>query len=1670
VAITGTLLPGTARTGTLTLSEGTTVLATVDIATATPNGSGYYALAVPGGLAAGPHALKFAYSGDANYGASSMTCTMSVYNVSMSMSYSTSVLANQPFTVKAKVAGPLIGDAPHTGTLSLVEDTTVLATVDITQATPGTDGYFALVVNDGLSLGTHRLKLTYSGDATYNTLSYTLGTVTAATTLNTTTYLSGPTTAAAGQTITLTANVRASSLPASGGTVTFLDGSTVLGTAEVSASGVASLQTNALALGTHTLTASYAGTSSYNPSASSALNLRVVGATTNLSTSWSAPIAGQSWTPNVAINGTLLAGTPRTGTLTLTEGTTVLATVDVATVTPSSSGYYAMAVPGGLSSGVHSLKFAYSGDANYGASSMNCTMSVYNVAMSMSYSTSVLAGQPYTVKAKVVGPLINDIPRTGTLSLVEDTTVLATVDITQATPGTDGYFALVVSDGLALGTHRFKLTYSGDATYNTLTYTLGTVTAATTINTTTYLSGPTTAAAGQMITLTANVRASNLPATGGTVTFLDGTTVLGTAEVNSSGVASFKTNALALGSHTLTASYGGTSSYNPSTSSALSLRVFGATTSLSTSWSTPIAGQAWTPNVAINGTLLAGTPRTGTLTLTDGATVLATVDLATATPSSSGYYTLAVPGGLSAGSHSLKFAYSGDANYGASTMTCTMSVYNDALWLSYSNSVLTGQPYTVKAKIVGPILNDVPRTGTLSLVEDGAVLATVDIVQTAPGSDGYYSLVVSDGLSLGTHRFKVLYSGDATYNPLSYTLGTVTAATTVNTTTYLSGPTTVAAGQNVTFTANVRASNLPASGGTVTFLDGTTVLGTAEVNSSGVATFQTNALALGTHTLTASYGGTASYNPSTSSALNVRVLGATTSLSTSWSAPIAGQTWTPNVAINGTLLAGTPRTGTLTLTEGTTVLATLDVATATPSSSGYYALAVPGGLSSGSHTLKFAYSGDANYGASSMNCAMSVYNVAMSMSYSTTALAGQPYTVRAKVTGPLIGDAPHTGTLSLLEDATVLATVDITQATPGTDGYFSLTVSQGLAAGTHRFKLSYSGDAIYDALTYTLNTVTVAATVNTTTYLSGPTAAGAGQMITLTANVRASNLPATGGTVTFLDGSTVLGTAEVNASGVASFRTNALALGTHALTASYGGTSSYNPSTSSVLNLRVAGATTNLSTSWSAPIAGQAWTPNVAINGTLLAGTPRTGTLTLTEGTTVLATVDVATATPNSSGYYALAVPGGLSAGSHALKFAYSGDANYGASSMNCTMSVYNVAMSMSYSTSVLANQPYTVKAKVTGPLIGDAPHTGTLSLVEDTTVLATVDITQATPGTDGYFAIVVSDGLPLGTHRLKLTYSGDATYNALTYTLSTVTAATTVNTTTYLSGPTTAAAGQMITLTANVRASNVPAPAGTVTFLDGSTVLGTAEVNASGVASFQTNALALGTHAVTASYAGTSSYNPSTSSALNLRVFGATTSLSTSWAAPIAGQAWTANVAIKGTLLEGIPRTGTLTFTEGTTVLATVDVATATPNSSGYYALAVPAGLSQGVHTLKIAYTGDENYGGYSMTFTMTVCNDALSLSYSRTATAGQPYTVKAKVFGPLIGDAPRTGTLSLVEGTAVLATLDITQATPDGQGFFSLVASGGLSAGTHNLKVLYSGDAVYNALASNLATITVT
>ena len=128
---------------------------------------------------------------------------------------------------------------------------------------------------------------------------------------------------------------------------------------------------------------------------------------------------------------------------------------------------------------------------------------------------------------------------------------------------------------------------------------------------------------------------------------------------------------------------------------------------------------------------------------------------------------------------------------------------------------------------------------------------------------GMYADAIADGDLNGDGSPDLVVANNSAMNTVSVLLNT--GGTQLQTT---SSPNPSKAGQSVTFTTTVRQSvsgtGMPT--GTVTFLDGSTSLGTGSLNS-GVAMLTTSSLSHGTHNIVASYSGDTNFNPNTAKPL-----------------------------------------------------------------------------------------------------------------------------------------------------------------------------------------------------------------------------------------------------------------------------------------------------------------------------------------------------------------------------------------------------------------------------------------------------------------------------------------------------------------------------------------------------------------------------------------------------------------------------------------------------------------------------------------------------------------------------------------------------------------------------------------------------------------------------------
>jgi Big-like domain-containing protein len=252
---------------------------------------------------------------------------------------------------------------------------------------------------------------------------------------------------------------------------------------------------------------------------------------------------------------------------------------------------------------------------------------------------------------------------------------------------------------------------------------------------------------------------------------------------------------------------------------------------------------------------------TGTVQFFDGASSLGIATLSGGTVSLS-------TSTLSAGSHSITAVYGGDAtSAGSVSSVLTQNVNGIAIGTATSlasspNPSTFGQSVALTA-VVSPMTGTGTPTGSVTFAEGATVLGSSTLDATGRAT------ISTSSLTAGTHSLTARYNGDSTYSgsssaPVSQTVNKANTTTTVASS---RNPSTV--GRSVTFTAAVTPVNAT---GVMQFFDGAALIGTATL-SHGTATLTTSSLSIGSHSITAGYGGDVNDNGSTSSVLTQTVNG-----------------------------------------------------------------------------------------------------------------------------------------------------------------------------------------------------------------------------------------------------------------------------------------------------------------------------------------------------------------------------------------------------------------------------------------------------------------------------------------------------------------------------------------------------------------------------------------------------------------------------------------------------------------------------------------------------------------------------------------------------------------------------------------------------------------------------
>jgi hypothetical protein len=445
-------------------------------------------------------------------------------------------------------------------------------------------------------------------------------------------------------------------------------------------------------------------------------------------------------------------------------------------------------------------------------------------------------------------------------------------------------------------------------------------------------------------------------------------------------------------------------------------------------------------------------------------------------------------------------------------------------------------------------------------------------------------------LAWGVNTITAIWAGNAEFSGSTASAGvTVTAASPapaiLTSMLVTASPAAIAPGTSTVITAFVTTlvklasgANLPS--GTVAFVAGSTVLGTANLVTSASGAVATivvkgGSLAMGVDTITANFTPTGGFGSSGSSVVVTVVPPAagtattatvnTANISASGTAQITAYV-TP---LAGGSLANAVPTGAVTFSTGNKTLGAVQL------SNGTAILAVQGGnLAAGSNSIVATYGGSSSFNGSASNpvtviVAPSPIATNTVLSASHAAIAQNSMTVLTATVKTASGEGAPAGSVSLTVGNTLLGTVPVTAL-----GTAALTVQgSNLTVGQNTIAAGYAASGNFANSSASITVNVTASPVSTTLAVSaGPGATPAAIVLTVTLKAASGTLIPTGG-VTFALGSALLGSAVLTPSGIGAtgtltLNTSNLAAGNNAIVATYAGSSAFSRSTASITVIR----------------------------------------------------------------------------------------------------------------------------------------------------------------------------------------------------------------------------------------------------------------------------------------------------------------------------------------------------------------------------------------------------------------------------------------------------------------------------------------------------------------------
>ena len=330
---------------------------------------------------------------------------------------------------------------------------------------------------------------------------------------------------------------------------------------------------------------------------------------------------------------------------------------------------------------------------------------------------------------------------------------------------------------------------------------------------------------------------------------------------------------------------------------------------------------------------------------------------------------------------------------------------------------------------------------------------------------------------------------------------------------------------------------------------------------------------VGNYSVTAAYAGDAKYNSSVSTATNIQIVKATTSLSMQ----PAGTSLNLGQALN---ISGKLVSSTGAATGNSTIELKLDgtvVKTATTAADGSYSFSLSG-LGLGAHTIQAGFAGSSHFKAVSSNSA----SIQVTSSLITTLAASSPtleYGAGLALTAS-VGDGSITplpsGSVEFRNNGAALGTETLNSL--GKASWNS--AGSPWEVGSYSLTAAYSGNSVYNAsVSNAINIQIVKAATSLTAQVSSTNTTYA-QVLTISGKLASSTGAATSGnTVQLQVDGTVSASTTILADGSYSFIKNNLNAGTHTVKVLFPGSSHFNAASSGSFSVAVGKASSALTLS-----------------------------------------------------------------------------------------------------------------------------------------------------------------------------------------------------------------------------------------------------------------------------------------------------------------------------------------------------------------------------------------------------------------------------------------------------------------------------------------------------------